>query len=49
MLDGRACADSKLDVITGITFSPNGDYAYVTDTGINRGFQGYNFSSPASM
>lgn len=33
----------------GVTFSPEGDYAYVSDTGINRGFWGYNFSEPASM
>lgn len=33
----------------GLTFSPDGKFAYVTDTGINRGFRGYNFSEPSSM
>lgn len=41
------CADCKCD--TGITFSPDGAYAYIADTGINKGFYGYNFSDPASM
>ncbi|KAI0129442.1 D-lactonohydrolase [Xylariales sp. AK1849] len=33
----------------GVTFSPDGCYAYVTDTGINHGFFGYNLSDPASI
>ncbi|KAF3766187.1 calcium-dependent phosphotriesterase [Cryphonectria parasitica EP155] len=33
----------------GITISPDGKYGYVTDTGINEGFWGYNFSNPASI
>jgi len=33
----------------GITFSPEGAYAYVTDTGINQGFNGFNFSFPSSI
>ncbi|KAJ5155326.1 hypothetical protein N7492_008129 [Penicillium capsulatum] len=33
----------------GFTFSPDGDYAYVTDTGIDSGFFGLNFSRPASI
>jgi Gluconolactonase len=33
----------------GLTFSPDGDYAYVTDTGIDSGFFGLNFTRPASM
>jgi gluconolactonase len=33
----------------GITFSPNGKRAYVTDTGIALGFYGRNLSSPASV
>ncbi|XDG09417.1 hypothetical protein ABKA04_009032 [Annulohypoxylon sp. FPYF3050] len=33
----------------GITFSPNGSHAYVTDTGINHGFWGWNFSNPSSI
>lgn len=34
---------------TGVTFSPDGKFAYVADTGINHGFYGFNFSDPASM
>lgn len=44
----NARADPVEHVI-GVTFSPEGDYAYVSDTGINKGFWGYNFSDPASM
>ncbi|KAI5459010.1 evolved D-lactonohydrolase [Mariannaea sp. PMI_226] len=33
----------------GIGFSPNGRYAYVTDTGSHLGFYGRNLSSPASV
>ncbi|KAI2472989.1 calcium-dependent phosphotriesterase [Annulohypoxylon bovei var. microspora] len=33
----------------GITFSPNGSHAYVTDTGIGHGVWGWNFSNPASI
>ncbi|KAI1077132.1 D-lactonohydrolase [Whalleya microplaca] len=33
----------------GVTFSPNGSHAYVTDTGANGGFQGWNLSRPASI
>jgi gluconolactonase len=33
----------------GVTFSPNGCKAYVTDTGINHGFFGFNLSDPATM
>ncbi|KAJ5682054.1 uncharacterized protein N7477_001994 [Penicillium maclennaniae] len=33
----------------GLTFSPDGDYAYVTDTGIDNGFFGLNFTRPASI
>ncbi|KAJ6104727.1 hypothetical protein N7523_011047 [Penicillium sp. IBT 18751x] len=33
----------------GLTFSPDGDYAYVTDTGIDYGFFGLNFTRPASI
>ncbi|KAI1505325.1 D-lactonohydrolase [Biscogniauxia marginata] len=33
----------------GLTFSPDGLYAYVTDTGANRGFWGWNQSNPASI
>ncbi|KAF9870455.1 evolved d-pantonohydrolase [Colletotrichum karsti] len=33
----------------GITFSPEGDYAYVTDTGISRALFGMNMTQPASI
>lgn len=33
----------------GVTFSPDGKRAYVSDTGINHGFFGFNYSDPASM
>ncbi|KEF56750.1 gluconolactonase [Exophiala aquamarina CBS 119918] len=33
----------------GITFSPNGSYAYVTDTGAQYALYGYNFTAPASI
>lgn len=41
--------EETLIITTGITFSPDGSYAYVTDTGINHGFFGYNLSDPSSM
>lgn len=34
---------------TGITFSPDGTYAYVTDTGVSRALFGMNLTQPASM
>lgn len=37
------------NIFTGFTFSPDGKYAYVTDTGISYGFYGYNLTNPASM
>ncbi|OAA68262.1 Six-bladed beta-propeller, TolB-like protein [Niveomyces insectorum RCEF 264] len=33
----------------GITFSPDGAYAYVADTGMHHGFQGLKLSEPASI
>ncbi|TPX09098.1 uncharacterized protein E0L32_001639 [Thyridium curvatum] len=33
----------------GVTFSPDGKRAYVSDTGINHGFFGFNYSDPASI
>ncbi|TDZ13334.1 Gluconolactonase [Colletotrichum orbiculare MAFF 240422] len=33
----------------GITFSPNGTHAYVTDTGMSRALFGRNFTEPASI
>jgi sugar lactone lactonase YvrE len=33
----------------GITFSPDGQHAYVTDTGIVLGFYGRNLTSPSSV
>jgi gluconolactonase len=38
---------SHADLITGITFSPDGKYAYVTDTGIWR--NGLELGNPSSM
>ncbi|KAL6245985.1 hypothetical protein RBB50_007138 [Rhinocladiella similis] len=37
------------DLPNGITFSPNGSYAYVTDTGAQYSFYGYNMTAPASI
>ncbi|KAI8242674.1 hypothetical protein K4K57_004404 [Colletotrichum sp. SAR 10_99] len=34
---------------TGITFSPNGEYAYVTDTGMAHAFFGENLTDPSTM
>jgi gluconolactonase len=39
----------KLIYLVGLTFSPDGEYAYVADTGINSGFFGLDFTRPASM
>ncbi|KAK7953725.1 lactonohydrolase [Apiospora saccharicola] len=33
----------------GVTFSPEGNYAYVTDTGANHGLQGWNYSDPSTL
>ncbi|KAI0009966.1 D-lactonohydrolase [Xylariaceae sp. FL0662B] len=33
----------------GVKFSPNGSHAYVTDTGANGAFWGWNMSSPSSI
>ncbi|KAI1458055.1 calcium-dependent phosphotriesterase [Annulohypoxylon moriforme] len=33
----------------GITFSPDGLHAYVTDTGASHGFWGWNFTNPMSV
>ncbi|KAI2620080.1 calcium-dependent phosphotriesterase [Hypoxylon sp. NC1633] len=33
----------------GITFSPDGSYAYITDTGIFHGVWGFNLTNPASI
>lgn len=35
--------------VAGVTISPDGNKAYVTDTGIALGFYGRNLSSPASI
>ena len=45
-----AVADG-FDKPNGLTFSPspNGSYAYVTDTGAQSSFYGVNFSAPATM
>ncbi|KAI1386517.1 calcium-dependent phosphotriesterase [Hypoxylon trugodes] len=36
-------------LLNGITFSPNGSYAYVTDTGAFAGVWGWNLTRPASI
>jgi gluconolactonase len=33
----------------GITFSPDGAYAYVTDTGAQNAFYGQNYTAPSTM
>lgn len=43
-----AVADG-FELPNGITFSPNGSYAYVADTGAQYAFYGYNFTAPASI
>ncbi|ERF72942.1 hypothetical protein EPUS_05023 [Endocarpon pusillum Z07020] len=43
-----AVADG-FELPNGITFSPDGSYAYVTDTGAQLAFYGYNLSAPASI
>lgn len=35
--------------LLGLTISPDGTYAYVTDTGISRALMGMNLTKPASM
>lgn len=35
--------------LIGLTFSPDGSYAYVTDTGLSQGLFGQNYTRPASM
>ncbi|KAJ5377541.1 uncharacterized protein N7496_004950 [Penicillium cataractarum] len=39
----------RFDHPNGFTFSPDGEYAYVTDTGINYGFYGMNYTTAASI
>ena len=41
--------ESATNSATGLTFSPDGKHAYVTDTGIDSGFFGLNFTRPASV
>ncbi|WWC68086.1 uncharacterized protein I206_102005 [Kwoniella pini CBS 10737] len=33
----------------GLTFSPDGQFAYVADTGANAGFWGFNYTKPATL
>ncbi|WVQ98187.1 hypothetical protein IAU59_005309 [Kwoniella sp. CBS 9459] len=44
----RVVADG-FNLPNGLTFSPDGKYAYVADTGINAGFWGFNYTKPASL
>lgn len=41
--------ESATNTAAGLTFSPDGKYAYVADTGIDSGFFGLDFTRPASM
>ncbi|KAM3443705.1 hypothetical protein NHJ13734_001827 [Beauveria thailandica] len=34
---------------TGITFSPDGEFVYVTDSGAHHGFRGYNAARPSTI
>ncbi|CRL24995.1 Six-bladed beta-propeller, TolB-like [Penicillium camemberti] len=45
----RIKRESATDIVTGLTFSPDGKYAYVADTGIDSGFFGLDFTRPASV
>jgi len=36
-------------LIPGITFSPDGTYAYIADTGAQSGPKGQNFDQPSTM
>ncbi|KAK5945167.1 hypothetical protein PMZ80_002371 [Knufia obscura] len=44
-----AAVADQFEKPNGITFSPNGSHAYITDTGAGLGFYGYNLSLPASI
>ncbi|WRT63673.1 uncharacterized protein IL334_000596 [Kwoniella shivajii] len=44
----RAVADG-FHMTNGITFSPDGMYAYVTDSGVSSGFWGYNYTNPSTI
>ncbi|KAJ5131135.1 SMP-30/Gluconolaconase/LRE-like region [Penicillium bovifimosum] len=39
----------EFDHPNGLTFSPDGDYVYVTDTGIDNGFKGFDWTRPAAV
>ncbi|OTB20072.1 hypothetical protein K445DRAFT_52357 [Daldinia sp. EC12] len=55
--NGKLCSMSSYQMfdiliriyLLGLTFSPNGSHAYVTDTGVFQGVLGWNFSRPASI
>jgi DNA-binding beta-propeller fold protein YncE len=50
LLDFDAYKNGSLaNMKTGLTFSPDGKYAYVTDTGSAKGFYGNDYTKPASM
>jgi hypothetical protein len=38
-----------MKLTSGITFSPDGTYAYIADTGAQSGPKGQNFDQPATM
>lgn len=35
--------------VLGVAFSPDGAYAYVSDTGVIKGFSGNFYTEPATM
>jgi gluconolactonase len=39
----------SMKLTSGITFSPDGTYAYIADTGAQSGPKGQNFDQPATM
>lgn len=41
--------EPSLTLLPGITFSPDGKWMYIADTGAAEGFTGMDWSLPASM
>ncbi|KAI0387764.1 calcium-dependent phosphotriesterase [Hypomontagnella monticulosa] len=44
-----AAVTDEFKIPNGITFSPDGSYAYVTDTGAFSGIWGWNFTNPTTI
>jgi gluconolactonase len=49
MVRRSLASTSALTHLTGITFSPDGSKAYVTDTGVGDGFFPSNYTRPAGL